>query len=137
MADVSDAKIKVATECGERDQQTEARAESVRYDPATAKLVIVLLNCTEVQIPVRLLQGLKTASEKDLNDVQVQGAGYGLYWPALDIDLSVPGVLAGVFGTQKHMAKIAGRAKSNAKAAAARENGRKGGRPRKPKAAAA
>jgi hypothetical protein len=47
------------------------------------------------------------------------------------VDLSIPGLLAGLFGTKAYMARRAGQAKSPAKAAAARENGRKGGRPRK------
>ena len=47
------------------------------------------------------------------------------------MDLSIPGLLAGVFGTRAHMARQAGRATSPAKASAARRNGAKGGRPRK------
>jgi len=47
----------------------------------------------------------------------------------------VPGLLMGVFGTRAWMAselaRRAGQAKSPAKAAAARVNGRKGGRPRR------
>ncbi|PZR07781.1 MAG: DUF2442 domain-containing protein, partial [Azospirillum brasilense] len=50
---------------------------------------------------------------------------------ALDADLSVPGLLAGLFGTRAFMARQAGRATSPAKAAAARANGARGGRPRK------
>jgi len=61
----------------------------------------------------------------------VLGAGYGLHREALDVDLSIPGLLAGLFGTKAYMARHAGRATSPAKAAAARANGAKGGRPRK------
>jgi hypothetical protein len=50
---------------------------------------------------------------------------------ALDIDLSIPGLLAGLFGTTAYIARRAGRTKSPAKASAARVNGAKGGRPRK------
>jgi hypothetical protein len=39
--------------------------------------------------------------------------------------------MAGLFGTRSHMARRAGQATSPAKAAAARANGAKGGRPRK------
>ena len=59
------------------------------------------------------------------------GAGYGLHWEALDTDLSLPGLLSGLLGTQAYMARRAGRATSFAKAAAAKANGAKGGRPRK------
>jgi hypothetical protein len=56
--------------------------------------------------------------------------GYGLHWEALDVDLSIPGLIAGIFGTRSYMARRAGQATSPAKAAAARANGAKGGRPR-------
>lgn len=59
------------------------------------------------------------------------GTGYGLHWDALDTDLSVPGLLVGLFGTKSFMARHAGRATSPAKAGAARANGAKGGGPRK------
>ena len=54
-----------------------------------------------------------------------------LHWEKLDVDFSVPGLVAGIFGTARWMAARAGRASSPAKAAAARANGAKGGRPRK------
>jgi hypothetical protein len=61
--------------------------------------------------------------------------GTGLYWPKLDVDLTVEGLLSGMFGSEKwmlrqHLAK-AGSAKSVAKSKASRENGAKGGRPKK------
>jgi hypothetical protein len=58
-----------------------------------------------------------------------------LRWASLDVDLYVPALVAGIFGTRswmtRELAAIAGRSKSAAKAAAARANGKKGGRPRK------
>lgn len=49
----------------------------------------------------------------------------------IDAALSVPGLLVGLPGTSAYMARRAGQATSPAKAAAARTNGAKGGRPRK------
>jgi len=61
--------------------------------------------------------------------------GFNLHWPKLDVDIYVPALVAGIFGTQdwmrKALARQAGRSTSAAKTTAARENGRKGGRPRK------
>ena len=54
-----------------------------------------------------------------------------LHWPQLDEDYPVPGPVNGVFGTAKWLAARAGRGKAEAKAAAARANGAKGGRPRR------
>jgi len=57
----------------------------------------------------------------------------------VEVDLCDPAFIAGIFGTRAWMAgelaRIAGRTKSPNKAAAARANGAKGGRPRKPAAA--
>jgi hypothetical protein len=54
-----------------------------------------------------------------------------LHWEALNIDLSLPGLMSGLFGARSYLAKVAGSSTSAAKAAAARANGAKGGRPRK------
>ena len=57
----------------------------------------------------------------------------GLHWPKLDADLTVAGLLAGIFGSRMWMRELAstgGKAVSERKAAAARANGAKGGRPR-------
>jgi hypothetical protein len=56
---------------------------------------------------------------------------HGAALEALDIDMSVPDLLARVFGTRSHVARPAGQVRSPAKTAAARANGAKGGRPRK------
>lgn len=63
--------------------------------------------------------------------MEILGAGYGLHWETLDADFTVGGLLAGVFGTKAYMARRAGQTTSPAKAAAARANGAKGGRPKK------
>ncbi len=71
--------------------------------------------------------------------VHVTGPGqakFNLHWPDLDVDLPVGGLAAGLFGTHAWMtqalARVAGQSTSAAKSAAARANGAKGGRPRKP-----
>jgi len=64
----------------------------------------------------------------------VLGLGLGLHWERLDVDASVPGLLAGLFGTRawldRQRATRAGTTRSPARAAATRRNGAKGGRPR-------
>jgi hypothetical protein len=92
---------------------------------------VELTNGCAFAFPPRLVQGLEQATDDQLGTVELLGAGSGLHWEALDTDLSVPGLLAGMFGTAAHMARLAGQARSPAKAAAARRNGAKGGRPRK------
>lgn len=131
MVELTDAEIDAAMERGRAAQQAEPRAAAVRYDRQSGRVVVDLTNGCVFAFPPRLAQGLETAADEDLATVEILGAGYGLHWEPLDVDLSVPGLLAGLFGTKAYMARRAGQATSPAKAAAARENGRKGGRPRK------
>jgi len=131
MAELTDSEINAAIERGRIAQQTEPRADSVRYDKRNDRIIVELTNGCIFSFPPRVAQGLETATDEDLAMVEVLGAGYGLHCKALDVDLSIPGLLAGLFGTKVYMARRAGQTKSAAKAAAARENGRKGGRPRK------
>ncbi len=84
--------------------------------------------------PRHLLEGLGTASEDQLREIVIAGPGTGLYWPKLDVGHYVRGLIDGVFGTQRWMQELGrrgGTMKTPAKSAAARENGKKGGRPRK------
>ena len=94
-------------------------------------MIVRLTNACTFAFPPELAQGLESAADDQLAQVEILGAGYGLHWPALDVDLSVPGLLSGLFGTASAMARQGGRSTSSAKAAAARANGAKGGRPRR------
>ncbi len=131
MADSTDVAIDAALARGAAARQNEPRASAVRYDAATRRIVISFATGTEMIVPVHLLEGLAGATDDQIAEVELLGAGYGLHWETLDVDLTVPGIVMGVFGTAKWMAKIAGQTKSERKAAAARANGALGGRPRK------
>jgi hypothetical protein len=113
----------------------EPRAASARYDARSGRVYVELTNGCGFAFPARRVQGLEAAGDDDLAQVEVLGLGLGLHWEGLDVDASVPGLLAGLFGTKSWMdrqrAAKAGAARSAAKAAAARRNGAKGGRPRK------
>ncbi|CAN7205687.1 DUF2442 domain-containing protein [Caulobacter sp. LjRoot300] len=131
MADPTDAELDAAAALGEQLALTEPRAASARYDRTTGRILVELRNGSAFAFPARLGQGLEDATDDQLAQVAIRGTGYGLHWEALDVDLSIPGLAAGIFGTKAHMARIAGQATSPAKSAAARANGAKGGRPRK------
>jgi hypothetical protein len=131
MTDLTDAQIDAALARGETARLAEPRAVTVRYDRALGRVVVELTNSCTFAFPPRLAQGLENASEDQLAEVEILGAGHGLHWETLDVDLSLLGLLAGLFGTKAYMARHAGQARSPAKTAAARRNGTKGGRPRK------
>ena len=135
MAHLTDAEFAAAEARGKALLETEPRATSARYDRKTGRVTVELVNGCTYMFPTHLVQDLAEASPDDLETVEVDGVGFNLHWPKLDADLYVPALVAGVFGTRDWMSKAldrqAGRATSPAKAAAARTNGAKGGRPRK------
>lgn len=127
--------VAVAERRGQRSLRSEPRARTVRYDRRTGRVHVELTNGCTFAFPARNAEGLERARDAELAQVEILGLGLGLHWERLDVDLSVPGLLAGLFGTKAYMdrqrAARAGAARSVAKAAAARRNGAKGGRPRK------
>jgi predicted RNA polymerase sigma factor len=104
----------------------------VRYDRKADHILITLRAGIVVAMPRSVIKELKNATAEQLAEVELMAEG--LHWETLDVDVSVPGLLARVLG-QNFVATAAGRfggsARSEAKAAAARANGAKGGRPRK------
>ena len=131
----TDEELEAAERRGEERMRTDPRAVAARYDADAGRVVIELANgCTYI-FPSEMAQELHGAAADDLAKIEIDGAGFNLHWPRLDADLYVPAAVAGVFGTKAWMAKQwarqAGRTTSPAKAAAARANGAKGGRPRK------
>jgi len=131
MADLTNAEIDAALERGRIARAIEPRAARARYDRKLGRIVVDLTNGCVFAFPPRMAQGLGKATDNQLAEVEILGRGYGLHWESLDVDLSIPGLLAGIFGTRSYMARLAGRTKSPAKAAASRANGAKGRRPRK------
>lgn len=131
MVELTNAEYEAAVERGRIAQQTEPRAASARYDKRNERVIVELTNGCTFAFPPRIVQGLETATDEELATVEILGLGYGLHWESLDVDFTVPGLLAGIFGTKAYMARLAGQATSPAKAAAVRANDLKGGRRRK------
>lgn len=110
------------------------QAVAAHFDARKKRVVVELANGASFSFPPALAQGLADASSADLAEIEISPMGTGLHWPRLDADLSVEGLLCGVFGSRAWMrqhAARAGRATSPQKTQAARANGAKGGRPRK------
>jgi len=111
-------------------------AKSVEYNADKDLIEIHLRNGSIFSVPPRLVQGLGSATPEQLNDVWIDRAGLSVHWESLDADFSILGLIQGIFGTQAWMAELGrkgGERSSEAKSQAARENGKKGGRPTKVK----
>jgi Protein of unknown function (DUF2442) len=117
-----------------RAAKVEPRARAAHYEVATGRVVVELTNGGLFAFPAELGPGLAGATDEDLAGVELDPGGGGLRWEALDADISVPGMLEQLFGVRTAMSALGargGRSTSDAKMAAARRNGAKGGRPRK------
>lgn len=128
----TDRQIDAALVRAKKLEPFDRRVLNARYDPARDKVVLQLPAGLEVSIPRSSLQGLRDASPPDVSVIHVVEEGTILHWPTLDVDHYVLGLLDGVFGTRSWMTelgRLGGSSRSEAKRAAARENGRKGGRP--------
>jgi len=111
------------------------RAESAHYDAGRNRVIIRLTTGVEIGFAPRDVEGLQHASIDDLKAIEVEAFGLGVHFPAIDADLYVPALLEGVLGSKRWMAAqlgaAGGRTRTPAKATASRENGKRGGRPRK------
>ena len=113
-------------------------ARAVRYDSRRGLIVITLEGGCEFAFPTALAEGLADAPRSKLTKIQISPNGLGLHWPLLDADLYVPSLIEGAFGSRRWMqqiGKVGGSIRSSIKAKAARENGKRGGRPRRKAAA--
>lgn len=108
---------------------------SVHYDRRIARVVIALDSGLELAFSPKHTQGLEHAKPDDLSQVKITPSGLGIHFPSLDADLYVPALLDGFLGSKRWVAaeigKIGGKVTTVAKAAAARQNGKLGGRPKR------
>lgn len=130
-----DDPVELANKRAREFTSSHPKAVSARYDRRAGRILIDLDSKLEISFSPRDAQGLEDARSDQLEPIEISPSGFGIYFPKLDADLYLPALLEGFLGSRKWMAarmgSAGGRAKSNAKSAAAKSNGRLGGRPRK------
>ncbi|MBI1868739.1 MAG: DUF2442 domain-containing protein [Methylocystis sp.] len=133
MVDLSNEQFDAAKARGDA-RRAGLRAESAHYDAGRNRIVVCLTSGVEIGFPPACAQGLENAKPADLDPIEITPAGLGLHFPKLDADLYVPALLEGALGSANWMGGAMGRkggkSRSARKTAAARENGKRGGRPR-------
>jgi len=111
------------------------RALAAHYDRTARRVVIHLSSRLDVSFSPRDAQGLQNARPSQLEKIEISPSGFGIHFPKLDADLYLPALLEGFLGSKRWMAarlgQSGGHAKTHAKRAAARANGKLGGRPKK------
>ena len=130
---LTEADIDKAIVRGRKTRHLYARASTVGYEDNC--ISIGFSDGSRVVLPVAGLPEFEGFSLKDFEQLEVDFAGTAVCCEAKDLHVSVTGLIA----TSKPMMDLAtslvasrnGRKSSAAKAAAARANGKKGGRPRK------
>ena len=110
-------------------------ATAAYYDRKSKSIIVKLSTGIGIFFSPQDAQGLEDATPTQLSEIEITPSGFGLHFPKLDADLYLPALLEGFLGSRKWMAARlgaqGGKARTKAKASAARANGALGGRPRK------
>lgn len=120
---LDDAAFKRAALAGE-SARARPIAVSAGFDKSTGRISVRLNTGIAFSFDPKDAFGLRDAAPDDLAGVRVEGAGNTLHFPRLDADFSVARLLEGFLGPQEWTRR-------ESRATASRENGKRGGRPRK------
>jgi hypothetical protein len=111
------------------------RAVEAFHDQGRGMVVVRLSTGLEVAFRPQDAQGLEAAAPEALAEIEIAPPGFGLHFPKLAADLYLPALLEGFFGSPAwaaaRLGQAGGKARTPAKQAASRANGKLGGRPRK------
>lgn len=131
---ITPSEIKRAQTLADERGRIEPRADRVNYDEKKRLIVLDLRGGAILGLPVSSIRELRGVKPKELKSVRAGFDGESISLDALDIDISIAGLLRDIVGMTSAAALLGrkgGAVKSVAKASAVRENGRLGGRPRK------
>jgi len=138
---ITDTEFETSNRRGAAKKAAFPPAVAVRYDRRIARVVISLASGLEIAFAPRDAQGLENAHPADLADAEISASGLGVHFPMIDADIYIPALLEGFLGSKRWMAsqmgKVGGKAATEVKASAARENGKLRGRPKKARTLAA
>ena len=129
--DAMRAQFAAAREADRIADLTEPRARDAYYDAGTGRIVVELKLGGAFAFPPDMYPELEGCSPAELARVLPSPSGEAVEWDDLDVQIAVAGVLVRMLGPamMRAFAQRGGSATSERKAAAARANGARGGRP--------
>jgi hypothetical protein len=132
MVEVTDAELQSAKARWAEERAGRPVPVAVRFDWETGRIVVDFANGATFLVPAKALEGLEHATADQLSEVELLGET-GLHWETLDVDYTIQGLMAGIFGSRAFLEaqRRGGQSRSPAKVAASRANGARGGRPKK------
>ena len=124
-----------AVHLGRRRRSATLHAKNVRYLPEFRALLVSFADESAVMLPIKKYPEFAQLTTEDLHFITLGFGGGALCLASKDLHVSI----AGLVSASKPLMDLAstviavrnGSSKSDAKILAARENGKKGGRPRK------
>lgn len=129
----TDAEIDTAVAAARSRKKSVTRIVAASFDRKRDAIKATLSNGAEISVPRKSIAGLSAVNPADLSDLGPQTPGLSVWSERADCGVRLETLLEAVAGSSlvSIMARIVGATPSAAKVAAARANGRKGGRPRK------
>ena len=131
-------RARASAETRHREEQHVVKA---KYDARLGRIILELSSGGWFAFRPGDAQGLDSATIPQLRQIEILPGSFAINFPLLDVQFDITALMQGHFGSKNWMAARLGAAggsvKSKAKSAAARTNGKLGGRPRKSVAAGA
>lgn len=132
---MTDAMYRSAAKSSKQDEALDV--VGARYDRRMDTIDLTLRKGVTVRLPRRQIRELANATPAEVAKIEIQPGGDGISFRKINVDIYVPGLLADELGPlfARAMGRRSRGRTSEKKAASSRENGRKGGRPKKSAAA--
>jgi hypothetical protein len=99
-----DEQYRLASRRGGNFRAAQARVVDAWFERRTGRIAIQLSSGVEISFSPRDAEGLDQASSTELDHIEISTSGYGIYFPRLDIDLHLTGLLAGHLGSDRWLA---------------------------------
>lgn len=98
--ELTDSDIEMAEARGKAQHARWPHAVKVRFNRHTRRVVISLSNGVEVSFSPKQAQGFETATDADLGEAEISPSGLAVFFPRLNADIYIPGLLQGSLGSE-------------------------------------